>query len=199
MQAQLLDFQIRTETPDTMKQLSWIFVHILLLTSMLSSSLSASTRSRGKKKAAKETKEVNICAIEGRQAPMYCYCDHTTIRNATDATCLVLNPFSSTDRIWSYFGSQVYLQKLKFVVRTPNGLEYIPVQLLRQLKNLQNITFQDANIEVVTEYAFSNLTTVTEINLSRNSISTLRMHAFENMKSLSVIHLNDNRITEISR
>ncbi|XP_068976753.1 connectin-like [Bombus flavifrons] len=182
-----------------MKQLSWIFLQLLFLTSMFPSSLSASTRSRGKKKVAKETKEVNICAIEGVQAPMYCYCDNNTIRNATEATCVVLSPFSINDPTWNYFTSQIYLQKLKFVVRTPNGLEYIPVQLLRQLKNLQKITFQDASIEELKESAFSNLPTITEIDLSTNSISTLRTHAFENLKNLTAIFLNSNRITEINR
>ncbi|CAK9833827.1 Con [Anthophora retusa] len=182
-----------------MRQLSWIFLQLLLFTSAISSSMSASTKSRGKKKVAKETKEVNICDMEQKQDPLYCYCDNKTIRNATESTCLVLNPFGSNDPIWNYFSSQLYLQKLKFVVRTPNGLEYIPVQLLRQLKNLQKITFHDASIDELPKYAFSNLTTITEIDLSRNSISTLRAHAFENMKNLTAIYLNENRITEINR
>ena len=182
-----------------MKRLSWMFLQLLLLGSMLHSSLSVSTRSRGKKKVAKETKEVNICAIEGIQAPMYCYCDNSTIRNATDATCLVLSPFSNNDPTWNYFTSQIYLQRLKFVVRTPNGLEYIPVQLLRQLKNLQKITLQDASIEELKEGAFFNLPTIAEIDLNTNLITSLRTRAFENMRNLSAIFLNANRITEINR
>ncbi|XP_034184185.2 leucine rich repeat protein connectin [Osmia lignaria lignaria] len=184
-----------------MRQLPWIsyFLQLLLLTSLFTPGLSASTRSRGKKKIAKETKESNICVIEGRQAPIYCYCDSNAIKNATEATCVVLNHFTSNDPTWTYFNSQIYLQKLKFIVRTPNGLDYISVPVLRQLKNLHVITFQDANIEELTEYAFSNLPTIGEINLSRNSIATLRMHAFENMKNLSMINLDENRITEINR
>ncbi|XP_003700119.1 leucine rich repeat protein connectin [Megachile rotundata] len=184
-----------------MRQLPWTscFLQLLLLTSLFTPGLSASTRSRGKKKFAKETKEPNICAIEGRQAPIFCYCDNKAIKNATDATCLVLSPFSTNDPTWNYFSSQIYLQKLKFIVRAPNWLDYIPVQVFRQLKNLHVITFQDANIEELTEYAFSNLPTIGEINLSKNSIATLRMHAFENMKNLSVINLDENEITEINR
>ncbi|XP_003397934.1 connectin isoform X2 [Bombus terrestris] len=180
-------------------KLSWIFHHLLILTMMFPTSLAASTRIRSRKKPVKETKEVNICAIRGVQAPMYCYCDNNAIRNATEATCVVLSRFSINDPTWNYFVSQIFLQKLKIVVRTPNGLEYIPVQLLKQLKNLQKITLQDANIDELKESAFSNLPTITEIDLSANSISTLRTHAFENMKNLIVIFLNSNRITEINR
>lgn len=130
---------------------------------------------------------------------MYCYCNDNELRNATDATCVILNPFTSNDPTWNNFDSQIYLQKLKFVVRTPNGLDYIPVQLLALLKNLQIITIQDASINEIAEYAFSNLPMITDINLSRNSISILRMHAFENMKNLTVLYLSENRITEINR
>lgn len=183
-----------------MRRLSRLFLQILFLVSIVASSLSASTRSRGgKKKVAKEVKDANICEIKGMQAPMYCYCNDNELRNATDATCVILNPFTSNDPTWNNFDSQIYLQKLKFVVRTPNGLDYIPVQLLTLLKNLQIITIQDASINEIAEYAFSNLPMITDINLSRNSISILRMHAFENMKNLTVVYLSENRITEMNR
>lgn len=182
-----------------MKRLSRLFLQILFLVSIAASSLSASTRSRGKKKVAKEVKDANICEIKGMQAPMYCYCNSNELRNATDATCVILNPFTNSDPTWNNFDSQIYLQKLKFVVRTPNGLDYIPVQLLTLLKNLQIITIQDASINEIAEYAFSNLPIITDINLSRNSISTLRMHAFEDMKNLTIVYLSENRITEINR
>lgn len=194
----LLCPQIQTEPAIEMKRLSWIFLQLLLLTSMFPSSLSATTRSRGKKKVPKKAREVNICMIE-TQAPIYCTCNSVAISNATDATCVVLSPFSANDPTWNHFSSQNHLQKLQFVVRTPNGLEYVPVELLRQLKNLQKIGFQYTSINELTEFVFSNLSTITEINLSKNSISILRMHAFENMKNLSVIYLNENRITEINR
>ncbi|KAG6801062.1 connectin [Apis mellifera caucasica] len=182
-----------------MKRLPRLFLQFLFLASIVASSLSASTRSRGKKKVAMEVKDSNICEIKGMQAPMYCYCNNNELRNATDATCVILNPFTNSDPTWNNFDSQIYLQKLKFVVRTPNGLDYIPVQSLALLKNLQIITIQDASINVIPEYAFSNLPIITEINLSRNSISTLKVHAFANMKNLTIVYLNENRITEINR
>ncbi|XP_076238506.1 leucine rich repeat protein connectin [Calliopsis andreniformis] len=184
-----------------MRQIPWISIalQLLLLTSLFSSSLSASTRSRGKKKVAKETKEINICNIESQQAPIFCYCDSNEIRNATTAKCLVLNSFNLNDPTWNYFSSQIYLQELIFHVKTSNGLQYIPTQVLRQLKNLQKFTMQYAMIRELAEYAFSNLSTITEINLSRNFLVTLRMHAFENMKNLSLIDLDENRISEINR
>ncbi|XP_076683284.1 leucine rich repeat protein connectin [Andrena cerasifolii] len=182
-----------------MRQSPWISVLLqcLLFGTLLSSSLSASTRSRGKKKVAKETKEMNICDIEGQQAPIYCYCDNS--RNATDANCLVLSPFNLNDPTWNYFSSQLYLEKLTLKVKAVDSLQYIPTQVLRQLKHLQKVTLQYAKIGELAEYAFANLSTISEINLSRNFISLLRMHAFENMKNLSVINLDENRITEINR
>ncbi|KZC13567.1 PREDICTED: connectin-like [Dufourea novaeangliae] len=184
-----------------MGQLPWtyLFLQALLLTTLLSPCLSASTRSRGKKKLSKETKEVNICDIEGQQVPIYCYCDNNAIKNASHAKCLVLNPINLNDPTWDYFSSQNHLRELTFNVQMMNSLEYIPTQLLRQLKNLQKIAFQYAKIDELAEYAFSNLSTITEINLNRNSILALRMHAFENMRNLSIINLNENRITEINR
>lgn len=184
-----------------MRQSPWIsvFLQVLLLTSAFSWSLSASTRSRGRKKLAKETKEMNVCDIEGQQTPIFCYCDSNVIRNATYANCVVMSPFNLNDPIWNYFTSQIYLQKLMFNVKAEGSLLYIPTQVLRQLKNLQKVTFQYAKIGELAEYAFSNLSTITEINLSRNFISTLRKHAFQNMKNLTVINLDQNRITEINR
>ncbi|XP_076299640.1 leucine rich repeat protein connectin [Lasioglossum baleicum] len=184
-----------------MRQLPWISLcfQVLLVTSLLSSSLSAATRSRGKKKIAKETKEVNICNIEGQQVPILCLCDSNLIRNATTAKCVILKSINLTDSTWDYFASQIYLQELTFNVQTMNSLEYIPTQLLRQLKNLQKIAFQYAKIDQLAEYAFSNLSTIMEINVNRSSISTLKKHAFENMKNLAVVNLNENRIAEINR
>lgn len=142
---------------------------------------------------------MNVCDIEGQQTPIFCYCDSNVIRNATYANCVVMSPFNLNDPIWNYFTSQIYLQKLMFNVKAEGSLLYIPTQVLRQLKNLQKVTFQYAKIGELAEYAFSNLSTITEINLSRNFISTLRKHAFQNMKNLTVINLDQNRITEINR
>ncbi|XP_043251281.1 connectin [Colletes gigas] len=184
-----------------MRQLPWIFVflQVLLLTSLLSSSRSASTRSRGKKKVAKETKEVNICEIEDPHVPIYCYCNDNVVRNATEAKCLVLSSLDPNDPSWDYFDSQIYLQELTFNVKMLDSLDYIPTQLLRQLKNLQKITFHYAKIAELPDYVFSNLSTITDIDLNKNSITALKTHAFENMKSLRVVSLNENRITEINR
>ncbi|XP_031843683.1 leucine rich repeat protein connectin isoform X2 [Nomia melanderi] len=183
-----------------MKQSPWISLifQALLVISLLSSGLSASTRSRGKKKVAKETKEMNICEMQGQEVAIFCYCNSNAIRNASEAKCLVLKSINLNDPTWNYFSSQIYLQELTFNVQT-NSLEYIPTQLLRQLKNLQKIAFQYAKIDMLAEYAFSNLSTITEINLNSSSVSALKMHAFENMRNLSIINLNDNKIAEINR
>ncbi|XP_053996314.1 connectin [Hylaeus anthracinus] len=187
-----------------MRRVPWtsVFLRVLLLISLLSSTQSASTRSRGKKKIAKETKEINVCEIEDQDTPIYCYCNNNAVRNATEAKCLVLRSFNSNDPTWDYFGSQIYLEELTFNVKMLNGLEtleYIPTQLLRRLKNLRKITFHYAKIDQLPEYAFSNLSTIAYIDLNKNSISSLRMHAFENMTNLTVVALNENRITEINR
>ncbi|XP_078042855.1 leucine rich repeat protein connectin [Augochlora pura] len=184
-----------------MRHLPWISLcfQAVLVASLLSSSLSASTRSRGKKKTGKETKDVNICNLDGQDMPIVCLCDSTLMKNATAAKCMIMKPTNLTDPTWDYFTSQIYLQELTFIVRTENSLEYIPTQLLRQLKNLRKIAFLYARIDQLAEYAFSNLSTITEIKVNRSSIATLGSHAFENMKNLSVINLNENRIAEINR
>ncbi|XP_076382893.1 leucine rich repeat protein connectin [Megalopta genalis] len=184
-----------------MRHLPWISLcfQVLLVASLLSASLSASTRSRGKKKVGKETKEVNICNMVDQNMPIVCLCDGYPAKNATAAKCMILKPMNLTDPTWDYFTSQIYLQELTFIVQTVNSLEYIPTQLLRQLKNLQKIAFLYAKIDQLAEYAFSNLSTITEIKVNRSSIATLGSHAFENMKNLSVINLNENRIAEINR
>ncbi|XP_035730290.1 connectin-like, partial [Vespa mandarinia] len=176
-----------------------ILLRVCLFGLLIVSSLAATSRSRGKKKVAKETKEINICDIEGRQAPVYCYCDNNGLRNATDANCLVLNRFKVDDPMWSYFISQIYLTKLALTVRASGTLDYIPTDVLRQLKNLKIVTFQYAKIEELGERSFSNLSSITDINLSRNMIVVLKKYAFENIKELNVVNLDDNRIAEINR
>lgn len=176
-----------------------VLLRVFFFALLIVSTLAATTRSRGKKKVAKETKEVNICDIEGRQAPVYCYCDNNGLRNATDANCLVLNKFKVDDTMWSYFVSQIYLTKLALTVRASGTLDYIPTDVLRQLKHLKIVVFQYAKIEELAERSFSNLSSIVEINLSRNMIVVLKKHAFENVKELNVINLDDNRISEINR
>ncbi|KAK2586412.1 hypothetical protein KPH14_010697 [Odynerus spinipes] len=176
-----------------------LFLRVALFALLIASSLAATTRSRGKKKVAKETTEVNVCEIESQQAPVYCYCDNNGFRNATDATCLVLNKFKVDDPMWPYFVSQIHLTKLAFTVRVAGSLDYIPSYILRQLKNLKIITFQYAKIDELAERSFSNLSSITEINLSRNMIVVLKKYAFENMRELTVINLDENRIAEINR
>lgn len=181
-----------------MRQSLYFLILQLFLLSLLSvwSGQAVSTRARGKKKLAKE---INICDIEGQQAPIYCYCTNDDLRNATNANCLVLSRFQPSDVMWSYFTSQIYLQKLTFTVRQAGSLDYIPTQLLHQLKNLRTIVFQYAKIQELAEHTFSNLTGLSEINLSRNLIVTLRKYAFENMRNLTLINLDENRISEINR
>ncbi|KAL2712238.1 connectin-like [Vespula squamosa] len=196
-----LFFQRKNES--TMKRTSMMSKDVLLrvcfFALLIVSTLAATTRSRGKKKVAKETKEVNVCDIEGRQAPVYCYCDNNGLRNASDVNCLVLNRFKVDDPMWSYFVSQIYLTKLSLTVRASGTLDYVPTDVLRQLKNLKTVVFQYAKIEELAERSFSNLSSIVEINLSRNMIVVLKKYAFENIKELIAINLDDNRIAEINR
>ncbi|XP_036142370.1 connectin [Monomorium pharaonis] len=176
-----------------------LILKVLLLMVLFATSGLAVSKSRGKKKIAKETKEMNICDIQSQQAPMYCYCNNVSLQNASDVNCWILSKFERNDPLWDYFTSQIHLEKLTFTVRQIGSLDYVPSQLLHQLKNLRVIVFQYGWLHELSERAFSNLNGVAEINLSRNMIVVLRKYAFENMRNLSVINLDDNRISEINR
>lgn len=176
-----------------------LILKVLLMTILFASSGLAVSKSRGKKKIVKETKELNICDIQSQQAPMYCYCNNVGLQNASDVNCWVLSKFERDDPMWGYFTSQIHLEKLTFTVRQIGSLDYVPSQLLHQLKNLRVIVFQYGSLHELAERAFSNLNSVAEINLSRNMIVVVRKYAFENMRNLSVINLDDNRISEINR
>lgn len=182
---------------------NFIILQLLLLTLVFPiSSLAASggRLSRGKKKInIKDPKEINLCDIQGQLAPIYCYCNSIAIHNATDANCLVLTTFTRNNSVWSSFKSQLNLEKLTFSVRQTDGLDYIPTQLLKLLTHLYTIGFQYARINELEERAFSDLHSVSEINLSRNTITVLRKYAFENMRNLTTINLDENRISEINR
>ncbi|XP_076171931.1 uncharacterized protein LOC143148961 isoform X2 [Ptiloglossa arizonensis] len=185
-----------------MKRSPWTFAFLraLLLTSLLSSSLSVSARARGgKKKVAEETKEANVCEIEDQGVPIYCYCNENGPGNATDAKCVVLSALVPNDPVWDYFDSQIHLRELKVDVKTVDALDHLPAQMLRRFKELRKITFRYAKIDEVAEHAFSNLSTIAEIDLDKNSIYALKTRAFESMRNLSVVSLNENRITEINR
>lgn len=171
----------------------------LCLFTLLGSIDAASTKSRSKKKVAKEIKEVNICAYERRDAPIFCYCVSHQQRNATDVNCVVFNNFEVDDPVWPHFASQTQLEKLTFTVKQGGTFTYVPSQALKQLKNLQVVTVEYAKILEIAEHAFSNLSSITEINLSRNMIVVLRKYAFENMKNVSLINLDENRIAEVNR
>ncbi|KAI4497091.1 hypothetical protein M0802_007837 [Mischocyttarus mexicanus] len=166
---------------------------------LIATSLAASTRSRSKKKVTKETKEVNICDIQGQEAPVFCYCDNNSIRNASDVNCLVLNKFKVDDPMWTHFVSQLHLNKLMFTVRASGSLDYIPTDVLKQFKNLKIVSFQYVKINELAERAFTDLPEVIQINLNRNTIEVLNKYVFANMENLKVINLDDNRISEINR
>ncbi|KAL0134122.1 hypothetical protein PUN28_001166 [Cardiocondyla obscurior] len=172
---------------------------LLLLTILFASPGLAMSKARGKKKTVKELKENNICDIQGQQSPIYCYCNNVNLQNASDVNCWVLSKFERNDPMWSYFTSQIHLEKLTFTVRQIGSLDYVPSQLLHQLKNLRVIVFQYGWLHDLAERAFSDLNGVTEINLSRNMIVVLHKYAFYNMRNLTVINLDDNRISEINR
>lgn len=166
---------------------------------LLSLSHGASAKSRSKKKTTKEVKEVNICDLERRDAPIYCYCVNHHMKNSTDANCVVFNKFDIDDPIWSHFASQQSIDKLTFTVKHSGSFTYVPTQAFKQLKNLQVVTVQYAKIHEIVEHAFSNMSSIVEINLSRNMIFVLKKFAFENMKNLSIVNLDENRIAEVNR
>lgn len=176
-----------------------LILKLLLLTILFASSGLAVSKTRGKKKIVKETKEMNICDVQSQQAPIYCYCNNVGLQNASDVNCWVLSKFDRGDPMWAYFKSQIHLEKLTFTVHQIGSLDYVPSDLLRQLKNLRVIVFKYGWLHEIHEGTFSNLNDVAEINLSRNMIVLLHKYAFQNMGNLTVINLDDNRISEINR
>lgn len=185
-----------------MRQFLYIspILQLWLLIILLVSSSMGVQRPRGKKIVAKETKELNICDLQHQiqQTPMYCYCDNKDLQNATSADCWVMSKLERDDPLWSYFTSQIHLEKLEFLVRNIDIFNYVPDQLLRQLKNLHTVKFEYANFYEIVEYTFSNLGIV-KLDLNRNMIVTLQRNAFENMQNLTDINLEENRISEINR
>ncbi|XP_029678267.1 connectin-like [Formica exsecta] len=187
-----------------MRQFLYTFLILQLLTILfVSSSLAVTRQLRGKKKVVaketKESKEINICDIQIQQAPIYCYCNINGLQNATNANCWVMSKLERDNPMWSYFTSQIHLKELTFTVRQIDSLDYVPSQLLYQLKNLHTVTFQYANFHEIVEHTFSNLIGIVKINLNRNMIFTLHKNAFENMRDLIVINLDENHISEINR
>lgn len=177
-----------------------LILQLLLLIILLVPSSLAVSRPRGKKKiVAKEAKEMNICDVQAQQAPMYCYCNNNGLQNATNANCWVMSKLERDDPMWSYFTSQIHLKELTFTVRQIDSLDYVPSQLLHQLKNLHTVIFQYAKFHEIVEHTFSNLVGIVKINLNRNMIVTLHKNAFENMRNLTDINLDENRISEINR
>ncbi|CAL1674282.1 unnamed protein product [Lasius platythorax] len=176
-----------------------LILQLLLIILLVPSSLAVS-RPRGKKKiVAKEAKEMNICDVQAQQAPMYCYCNNNGLQNATNANCWVMSKLERDDPMWGYFTSQIHLKELTFTVRQIDSLDYVPSQLLHQLKNLHTVIFQYAKFHEIVEHTFSNLVGIVKINLNRNMIVTLHKNAFENMRNLTDINLDENRISEINR
>lgn len=183
---------------------SFILQIVLLTILLVSPSLAVTRQLRGKKKIiAEETKESkesqNICDIQVQQAPMYCYCNNNDLQNATNANCWVMSKLDLDDPIWSYFTSQIRLKELTFKVRQTDSLDYVPIQLLHQLKNLHTVVIQYAKFHEIVEHTFSNLISIVKLNLNRNMIVTIHKNAFENMRDLTVINLDENRISEINR
>lgn len=172
-----------------------LILKLLLLTILFASSgLTAGlSKSRGKKKLTKE----NVCDIKNQRSPIFCYCNNSGLRNASDVDCWVLDKFDQNDPMWSYFTSQIQVEKLSFTVRQ-GSFDYVPSQLLQQLKNLREFKIQYGTLYEIAEHTFNNLG-VAKINLSRNTIIVLRKYAFENMRNLTVINLDYNRISEINR
>lgn len=157
------------------------------------------TRTRNLKKITKDSKEINVCDLEQHGSPIYCFCDRPQIRNATDVNCLIFDKFDVNDQVWNHFTSQIYMEKLTFKVKSGVSFTYVPTNVLKQLKNLQVVNFQYTTIDVLTEHAFSNHSSIAEIHLNLNAIVSLRKYSFENMRNLSLINLDGNQLTEINR
>ncbi|XP_020292254.1 connectin-like [Pseudomyrmex gracilis] len=194
-----------------MRSSLYTFFNIELLVAILFvSSYSVASKSHGNKKniskETKESKEVDICNIENRYTPIICYCTtvingNIDVQNATkiNASCLILEKLEHSNSIWNYFTSQPYLEQLMFTVRSNDSFDYVPSQMLRQLNNLRVVKFRYAKLDELAERAFSNLVSIQEISLKRNTIVVLHKYAFENMKNLAAIDLDENRISEINR
>ncbi|XP_033208617.1 connectin isoform X2 [Belonocnema kinseyi] len=179
-----------------------VVLELCLLILAVPLSEGVTSRLRNKKKATKETKEskeVNICDLERREAPFFCYCDNNGLRNASDTNCLIFNKFEEVNPLWSSFSSQIYIEKLTFTVRPDGSFTYIPTQVLKQLKNLHVFNIHYAKIHELVENVFSNLSSIVEINLSKNMISGIKRNAFNNMSNLTFINLDENQIVEVHR
>lgn len=172
----------------------------LLLLVIVPSIFGASTRSRSKKKT-KDAKEkpVNICDIEEQGSPLFCYCDSNQLGNATDANCWIFGKLEPEVPIWNHFNSQSHIKKLTLTVRPVGSFSHIPTGVLKQLTDVEVVTIQYATISVLKERAFSNISTILEINLSRNGLVNMSRLAFENMRNLTHLNLDENRIGEINR
>ncbi|KAK0163589.1 hypothetical protein PV327_007257 [Microctonus hyperodae] len=152
------------------------------------------------KKGMKKIIQTNICDLQQREAPIYCYCDHNGLHEAIDVNCIILNTVNADDTMWSHFiTSQMSIERLKLKIRDGVHINYVPSKTLRSLSNLRNINIEYANFDEISEKGFSNISNAYEINIGKCAITHLRKNAFINMSKLTFINLDDNRIIEINR
>jgi hypothetical protein len=176
-----------------------LIIFLFNLTTSFSESVIVKNRNRKKVSKDTEVKDINVCDIEQADSPLYCYCNDNKLASAEDANCLIFNKLELQDPIWTHFNSQIYIKKLSFVVRSDGSITYVPTAVLRQLKNLNTVSFQHAKLDAIESQSFAGLPTVSTINLNKNSVGMLKWHAFEGLRNLTVLNLDENFISELSR
>ncbi|XP_068631530.1 connectin-like [Battus philenor] len=168
----------------------------LLLLLLALKSLDA-TRRKQKEKILQTT--INVCDISDRDSKIHCYCEYSQeINEAVKTECWVFNGgIEKSDELWSSFISQSNIENLAFNVRADGGLNFVPTNVLQYLRKLRNFSIKHSSILLIESYAFSNLTNLHEITLTKNLITTLSKHSFYNLPNVTTITLDENKITKL--
>ncbi|XP_012545315.1 connectin [Bombyx mori] len=142
----------------------------------------------------------NICEITNRESKVHCYCEKVEVKTATRADCWVFNGgIDEHDPVWSSFDSQPQLERLTFNVRSDGALTFIPLHVIRRLKQLQKLYIHYATLPKIEKRTFSNMSAVKEITLMNNKIAALDFSSFTSLPSLVNLTIKENKLQEIQR
>lgn len=147
---------------------------------------------------AASTSVPNLCHLSP-QEPMYCRCESEHFEaEVTGVTCLVGKPLTGDHVVFQSLRRQKSLTSVTFTVYGQDyRLDFVPTETLKQLGQLDRLTFTECNLGVLPTKAFYKLSALSLLQLEGNEILDLQKDAIAHLPRLEKLEMGDNKLRRV--